>query len=741
MEVALGDESKLPTSRQLWPSKINIVTADSEQNTLTLFSAAQSMDGKEFGSTTPKSERTAQNTNGVYPLEHVLEVSTKNESAANASIESKEIFPNLLTRRIYMSHPLEHNNEDTTLPMTMSNDSHNEKLNYSTFNSNNMSHIFKKVNKELLSQSIPHNASENTSFGNNNEIPTEFPASIQSKLMSMATESAGSLISNVSAINHLNLKLLEEELAKKESSQQDLLLAIAILQHHEVPMTKTFHTVDWGSDFEGNLRTELMHSNEASQELYTEIEPNSFPIIEFSSKRKNNILDETSMDLNVYKPALPNTMFYENENVRKESGKNESSKVNIDTSIDLPNSVYSSKDIGYLPKNMIVEDFVADNHGPTLHSQYKANLTEDTNYNVLRKRRPINITPNSVDRNNFKWFILVMDGDCGIISKRMNKFVMFLKAALSSRLETQYDDILVMSVFCDNTFMVNISMDSALYSKALSELQALADANTTLLEISGEIFYLEKVLTQNSEGLLSRLNHNSRAADVELVVYIAVGAVCSFILVAVFVVTMISICKQEDGDLTEVKTDFLRSEIPIRKPNVIYSHKFTQELDPSKYRLTQFEEQMNESEDNSGSANLPSDKQDFIKTGKITTCQDRKIFLNQSSSKIQLLEEVQEEDEDDIDDCGVLDGDEDYHDEDDDEDIEDDEDDEFLIESMSRPLQSDSGRTHESVGQESICRDNLSHQQHIPHCCHSGASFKHVEPITKDDLVNKCYDR
>jgi len=288
--------------------------------------------------------------------------------------------------------------------------------------------------------------------------------------------------------------------------------------------------------------------------------------------------------------------------------------------------------------------------------------------------------------------------------------------------------------------MVNISLSSNLYSKALSELQALAEANTTLLEISGEIFYLEKIVTQYNKGVLGRLRGNEPPQDVEVVIYIAVGCVCTFILVSVFLVTLMSVCKNDNQDYCEEKCPNLdKSDFPIRKPNVIYSHKFTQELNPEKYRLTPFE-------DRSGGV-APSDSISFDTNDRYSAefgdvhargrYQERKSFINPSSSKIQLLEEVQEEDEDEIEDGAVLEGDEDYHEEDDEgEEVLDDDDDDFIIENMSRPLHGPSPRqslmTPSSAQATSSTATGVRLAHHAHTCCRS-------DPPTSFD--NPCYNR
>lgn len=180
----------------------------------------------------------------------------------------------------------------------------------------------------------------------------------------------------------------------------------------------------------------------------------------------------------------------------------------------------------------------------------------------------------------YRWFVLVLDGNCSVIKQRMTAFVTFLKAALSSKLSVDYDDVYVPSVFCDKTFMVNISLDTVKNPDVERRLRTLAEANTTLLEISQEIFYLEKILTKRSAE--EKPPHVpatvKKQEDMELVIYIAVGCMCVFILLSVVVVVLIRVCRQE-GDHLDLGKPHLHQiiprtlDFPIRRPNVIYSQR------------------------------------------------------------------------------------------------------------------------------------------------------------------------
>lgn len=193
--------------------------------------------------------------------------------------------------------------------------------------------------------------------------------------------------------------------------------------------------------------------------------------------------------------------------------------------------------------------------------------------------KPISRTPG--EASQYRWFVLVLDGNCSVIKQRMTAFVTFLKAALSSKLSVDYDDVLVPSVFCDKTFMVNISLDTFKNPDVERRLRTLAEANTTLLEISQEIFYLEKILTKRAAEE-TQPQHVAAAVkkpdDIELVIYIAVGCMCAFILLSVVVVVLIRVCRQ-DGDHLDLGKPHLHHVIPrtldfpIRRPNVIYSQR------------------------------------------------------------------------------------------------------------------------------------------------------------------------
>ncbi|KAK8396732.1 hypothetical protein O3P69_005016 [Scylla paramamosain] len=190
--------------------------------------------------------------------------------------------------------------------------------------------------------------------------------------------------------------------------------------------------------------------------------------------------------------------------------------------------------------------------------------------------------------SRYRWFVLVLDGNCSVIKQRMSAFVTFLKAALSSKLSVDYEDVFVPSVFCDKTFMVNISLDTLKNPEVERRLRTLAEANTTLLEISQEIFYLEKILTKRSSGEKQHVHAAvKKPDDMELVIYIAVGCMCVFILLSVVVVVLIRVCRQE-GDHLDMGKPHLHHiiprslDFPIRRPNVIYSQRFSQALTPGK---------------------------------------------------------------------------------------------------------------------------------------------------------------
>ncbi|XP_018020819.1 uncharacterized protein LOC108677162 [Hyalella azteca] len=583
------------------------------------------------------------------------------------------------------------------------------------------------------------------------------------------TEDRSKVTSNVSSVSHLNLDLLEEELAKKRNSQ-DLLLAISILQHHQVPMDnisdKNISAVDnnqtgnelsskaslptenrstekiastikiepyFANNVERQFTEELINSDENSAD-YKEFESSLYP--QFNTREKITEGNNNEINLQSFTPGLPNTMFVGGQLAPSSAHIKDielTKKYPREMLAELPEPLYATSDIGFLPNDIVLSGLMHNQRASSSAEEIGKKPSVLLSHNIPLPGRPQIAHSKVPAEKSTKWLILVMDGDCGIISKRMNTFVKFLKAALASKLETKFDDIVIMSVFCDNTFMVNISLETRLYSKALTQLQALAEANTTLLEISGEIFYLEKVLTQDSKMLLGRLKGSSNGEDMELIVYIAVGCVCAFILLSVFVLTVISICNHDDKELHEVKTDCLdRSEFPIRKPNVIYSHKFTQELNPEKYRLTPFE-------DSSLGGAAPTDSMscDAPRFGQHSAerCCDRKVFITPSSSKIQLLEEVQEEDEDEFEDRGVLEGEDDYHEEE--EEMDDDEDDEFIIESMTRPLET--AQHHQMHHHEQHKRSSVS-EVHMHGCCHEMRQDQDEEHFA-GNYDNPCYDR
>lgn len=313
----------------------------------------------------------------------------------------------------------------------------------------------------------------------------------------------------------VNLNILEMELSEKEEVASDLKLAIAILQHRIVP----------------DLQRGGPHNGSESSEKQKETGESSVPL-------------DADADHYFSKDSA--------------ASKVASAKYNIE--------IFDSN-------SSEEEEEEEDGEQITLHDRV---VTNDT---ILYQN--VRETPESIEREScYRWFVLVLDGNCSVIKQRMTTFVTYLKAALSSKLSVDYNDVYVPSVFCDNTFMVNISLDTIKNPQAEHELRSLAEANTTLLEISEEIFYLEKILTKRSDeeekDLLKPLV--KKPDDVELVIYIAVGCMCVFILLSVVIVALIKVCRPE-GDLMDIGKplphhSLTRSlDFPIRRPNVIYSHR------------------------------------------------------------------------------------------------------------------------------------------------------------------------
>ncbi|XP_037788622.1 uncharacterized protein LOC119584190 [Penaeus monodon] len=291
----------------------------------------------------------------------------------------------------------------------------------------------------------------------------------------------------------VNLNLLEMELSDKDEVASDLKLAIAILQHRIVP--------DLQRDGASSNGTE-------TAELRKETEDPSLPL---------------DSDGDHYFPK------------NSDAPRDDSAKYNIE--IFDSNSSEEEEEGGEEEER---------GEEISLHDRV---ITNDT---ILYQN--VRETPESIEREScYRWFVLVLDGNCSVIKQRMTAFVTYLKAALSFKLSVDYNDVYVPSVFCDNTFMVNISLDTIKNPQAEHELRSLAEANTTLLEISEEIFYLEKILTKRSDDeekdLLKPLV--KKPDDVELVIYIAVGCMCVFILLSVVIVALIKVCRPE-GDLMDI---------------------------------------------------------------------------------------------------------------------------------------------------------------------------------------------
>ena len=472
--------------------------------------------------------------------------------------------------------------------------------------------------------------------------------------------------------SHVDLEMLEKQLSNQvQDRSSDLLLAISILQHHSVPESP----VESQFELNENLTNVFIKKNKS-----IDLQTSSLVELDNSSVTylRRRTFEETTPKIDISTQLEPDKKAYHFP-----------SHFNVEVSPAL----FNNRNADEIPENSNDYDNQVDN---LLQTKIK---NQERNKNITDKEsKPIDY------ENRYKWFVLVMDGDCGIIRSRMKAFVTFLKAALSSKLDTQFDDISVPSVFCDNTFMVNISLNIGKYPKASTKLQSLAEANTTLLEISGEIFYLEKILTQKPETRFTSKALIKKSDDVELVIYIAVGCMCVFILLSVVIVALIKICKQEDH--IEIKHEYQdRAAFPIRQPNVIYSHRFSQALNPEKYRLKPFEDSHSLGE--AGVA--PSSSSSFgtiLKYGSersdgfsSSDHYERKSHVIPSSSKLELLEDVQEEDEEEEDDEDEIEIDEEFQLNDDDE--EELEEAEFIANNLENVL-----RNTENSNQGSSKRSN-----------------------------------
>ncbi|XP_066960899.1 uncharacterized protein [Macrobrachium rosenbergii] len=333
----------------------------------------------------------------------------------------------------------------------------------------------------------------------------------------------------------VNLEKLEMELSKKdEEAASDLLLAISILQHHMIPSLQ--------KDEENEAKGKAVNTSRASD-----------------GSTENHQEKDTKWGQHHY--------HHYNIEILDSQSSSSSSEVGSENEED---------------------EEEGNGHGGLSNK----GLTEDKpNGTVVFQ--PVHEVPLLPEHQAcYRWFVLVLDGNCSVIKQRMSAFVIFLKAALSSKLSIDYNDVYVPSVFCDNTFMVNISLDTIKNPQAEIKLRLLAEANTTLLEISEEIFYLEKILTKRADDDGQDMQPLvKKPDDVELVIYIAVGCMVVFILLSVVIVALIRVCRQE-GDQMDIGKTIPHQplqrpfDFPIRRPNVIYSHRFSQALIPDKCTST-----------------------------------------------------------------------------------------------------------------------------------------------------------
>ena len=363
--------------------------------------------------------------------------------------------------------------------------------------SNNKNFTRDKENPKVITKVNEQNKNKKTT---KIKDPTEHKPIVSVSLRSLVNHGNKSNTNESFKRNHrVKLEEIEVELAKsKKKNSKDLLLAIAILQHH-----------------------------------------NAFPVAEDSSEEN----ERTEHDEQIY--------------------KKKKKKLPLKFSVEINDNFSSQIDDESLNKTIM-----------------KNERTQESFDSRLYKMKTL---------DNLQWFMLVMDGDCAIIRHRMSAFVTFLKAALATKLSTAYDDIYVPSVFCDKTFIVNISIDVNKYPKTEQVLRQMAEANTTLIEISGEIFYLKNLITK--KFITNPSFFLDRNADVHIVIYMAMGCMGIFIFLSLITVALIKICHQEVITFDIEKSETIaRFRFPIRRPRVIYSPAFSHSLNPDKVPLRTEEE-------------------------------------------------------------------------------------------------------------------------------------------------------
>lgn len=421
----------------------------------------------------------------------------------------------------------------------------------------------------------------------------------------------GKLSVSKNSTKHINLQELEKELIHNKNNH-DLLFAISILQHHVTP--------EQLKERDGNTKKRLEESK-----------------MKKHGKKYSNFFESTKKN-SEYK------LFNNHSGHLKKENKPQAS---FNFKVEINNSFSNKKDIFEELNQSLLEN---------------SSLLPQPTHKSLPPQIP---KPNL--KQDLHWFILVMEGDCTIIRQRMSSFVTFLKAALSAKLEASYEDIYVPSVFCHKTFMVNISIDLIKYPRAAERLRTLAETNTTLFELSGEIFYLEKILQGKALEKAESISYLDRTDDIKIVIYFSVGCMCIFIFLSVVIVSLIKLCRQDDPIPALEKEDPPKKPdiIPARRPNVIYSHNFTQSLVPEKYRLNLGESSVTEvPSDNDATSGqtqpaahpssrpiLRPAKDKRSKDGISDDFSGERKFANisSSSSKFCLLEEVREEEEEEED--------------------------------------------------------------------------------------------
>lgn len=138
------------------------------------------------------------------------------------------------------------------------------------------------------------------------------------------------------------------------------------------------------------------------------------------------------------------------------------------------------------------------------------------------------------------WYVLIIQGNCSLIPLSEQEvlgrhFETLVTTSTATWLGIAKEDISVTAVDCgtsEHRIHVNLTITQRADSNITAQMSALEESKNPFLSMYGQSYYVYQIMTVN--GFLNKdieIPTDLRHSDVELLIYITVGSVCTFMLV------------------------------------------------------------------------------------------------------------------------------------------------------------------------------------------------------------------